>query len=311
MLKRVNFRPILVLMLCIGIPMWGLAGTTGKIAGVIKEVESGNPLPGVNVVIEGTTMGAATDLQGNYFIINVSPGNYNLKASIIGYTPETVTNAIVYIDRTTNINFNLKETVIDIGGEVVVTAEREKIRKDVSFSQHSISAAEVMNVPTSPDLREVMAVVAGVSQDIYGFIAMRGGAIDEVGVYLDGFNNNDTRVGYARFNVPKSSIQEIQVLKGGFNAEYGRVRSGVINMITKEGGSTYNFSIDTRFSPNAKKHYGSKIFSPGNYWWVGRYLSMEPTGDRNNDGIVDFIGWNQVLADKGGEFNPNNAVEAY
>ena len=286
------------------IPSLLLAATTGKITGKIIDAETGEGLPGVNVTISGTSMGAATDLQGTYFILNVPPGEYQLQASLMGYAPLTRTNVRVAIDRTTTTNFELKMTTI-AGEEVVVVAQTPKIKSDVSNSQQAMSGDDVQMLPTSPDLREVMAVSAGVSRDTWGYLSIRGGAIDEVGVYLDGFNNNDSRLGNARVNVAKSSIQEVQILKGGFNAEYGRVRSGIINMITKEGGSNYSFSIDTRMNPGGKKHFGPKIFSPDNYWWIGRYLSMQPTGDKNNDGIQDFKGWNQVMADNNGELKFN------
>ncbi|MBD3375976.1 TonB-dependent receptor plug domain-containing protein [candidate division KSB1 bacterium] len=291
---------IIVLIL----PALLFAATTGKIAGTVTDAQSGENLPGVNVIVEGTTMGAATDLNGNYFILNVPPGTYTIKASLIGYTVVSKPEVRVAIDRTSTVDFNIQQTTIE-GQEVTIVAERPKIRADVANSQQNFSSEDVAAIPSSPDVRDLIATSVGVGRDQYGFLNMRGGAIDEVGVYVDGFNNNDARLGWAQVNVPKSSIKEVQILKGGFNAEYGRVRSGLINMITKEGGSDYSFNIDTRMSPGAKKHFGSNIFSADNYWFVGRYLSLDPTGDRNGDGNVDFEGWKQVLADNGGEFKFN------
>ena len=88
------------------------SGTTGKIAGIIKDSESGDPLVGVNVVIEGTTLGAATDLDGYYVILNVPPGNYKVTASFIGYFDYSITDARVNIDQTTTLGFEMQPTVI-------------------------------------------------------------------------------------------------------------------------------------------------------------------------------------------------------
>ncbi|NLI16935.1 MAG: carboxypeptidase-like regulatory domain-containing protein, partial [candidate division Zixibacteria bacterium] len=111
-----------------------IAGTTGKIAGKITDKQTGEPLPGVNVLIGGTNIGAATNIQGEFFIINVPPGTYTLKVNLIGYRPVEVKNAVVTIDLTTEINLELETETIDVG-TVTVQAERPLIEKDVTSSR--------------------------------------------------------------------------------------------------------------------------------------------------------------------------------
>lgn len=97
--------PFIILIFLINYSLF--AGTTGKISGQVIDSETGLPLIGVNVVIEGTAMGAATDPDGYYAILNVSPGEYTLKASMIGYQLVVQTNVQVMVDLTTPINFEM------------------------------------------------------------------------------------------------------------------------------------------------------------------------------------------------------------
>ncbi|NVM57422.1 MAG: TonB-dependent receptor, partial [Desulfobacterales bacterium] len=256
------------------------AGTTGKIAGLVQDGSTGNPLPGVNILLEGTTLGAATDADGQYFVISVPPGNYTVVASFIGYATENVTGVRVHIDRTTHLDFGLEVSAI-AGEEVVVTAEREAIRLDVSYSQQALTAVEVMATPTGQDLREAIAMGVGIERDLYGHLSIRGGEMDEVGFFVDDFSMSDKRIGIPVIQVPKAAIQEIQILTGGFNAEYGEARSGMINIVTKEGGQNFHGSFDYRLSPKGLKHFGPNVFDPEDWWQVGRYLFMEAneTGD--------------------------------
>ena len=76
------------------------AQVTGKIAGKVLDADTNEPLTGVNIQIRGTTMGGATDLEGDYYIINIPPGTYTLEASYIGYRSVIKTGAIVSINNT-------------------------------------------------------------------------------------------------------------------------------------------------------------------------------------------------------------------
>ena len=104
---------------------------SGKIEGFVKD-EKSEPLPGANISIEGTMSGASTNLEGKFIILNVRPGVYTLKVQFIGFKTVRVQNVQVIADQSSKINVTLKESAVDLGEEVVVTAERPLIRKDLT-----------------------------------------------------------------------------------------------------------------------------------------------------------------------------------
>jgi len=274
-----------------------MAATTGKISGVVVDAKTGQPLIGANVLIEGTQLGGISDAKGEFFIINIPPGEYSLKTSYMGYETQAATGVRVNIERTTNMDVRLTPTVLS-GKEVVVVAQRERIQRDVSYSQKAITAEEIIAAPTGQDLRETIAMGVGIMRDVYGHISIRGGEMDEVGFFVDDFSMNDRRMGSPIIQIPKAAVKEIQVLTGGFNAEYGEARSGMINIVTKEGSAAYHGSIDYRMSPAALKHFGPNVYdanAPENWWEVGRFLSMGPSEDRDGDGTPDFEGWTSFM----------------
>ena len=132
-----------LVLLVLGIPALTIAGTTGKVAGVVKDGKTGEAIVGASILLQGTSMGAATNLDGYYVILNVPPGSYNLVASGVGYTKKVVSGIHVSIDLTTTIDFNLESEVIQTGEEVVVTAERPLIRKDLTSSQARVDASQI------------------------------------------------------------------------------------------------------------------------------------------------------------------------
>src|SRR3989304_2818793 len=109
------------------------AGTTGKVAGRVTDAATGEPLIGANVVIKGTIMGAATDIDGNYAILNVPPGVYTVVVSLIGYRSVEFENVRVSIDLTTTVDGALQESAVEVGA-IVVTAERPLVTKDMTSS---------------------------------------------------------------------------------------------------------------------------------------------------------------------------------
>ena len=94
------------------------AGTTGKIAGLVTSNETGEPLAGVNVIIDGYNLGAATDLEGEYYILNIPPGIYTVKAFYVGYTTQVMEEVRVQVDLTTPVNFNLNTAVLEMSEEI-------------------------------------------------------------------------------------------------------------------------------------------------------------------------------------------------
>ncbi len=229
---------VILFIVTFGFIRVSLAGTTGKITGIVKDGETGNPLSGVNVILEGTTMGAASDPQGYYVILNVPPGVYTLRAMMIGYQQQRVENVRVSIDLTTTINFELRSEVVDLGEEVTVVAEREVIKKDMTSSLAAVGAEEIEAMPVQ-EVTDVLELQAGLVRDALGGIHVRGGRSGEVAYWVDGIAATDVYSGEIGVEVENASVQELQVISGTFNAEYGQAMSGIVNIVTKDGGPNF------------------------------------------------------------------------
>jgi len=215
------------------------AGTRGKFAGQVIDSATGEPLPGVNVIIVGTTLGAATNVKGNYFILNVPAGVYNLTASMIGYKRITYSNVKVSIDLTTTVDFELSSQVLEAGETVEIVAERPMIQKDITSSQAYVSSEKIKQLPVE-SVHDVLQLQAGVTIGADGATHIRGGRSNEILYMIDGIPVNDPFVGgMANVYVPPNAVQEMVATSGTYNAEYGDAMSGVINIVTKEGTNQY------------------------------------------------------------------------
>ncbi|MCU7498930.1 MAG: TonB-dependent receptor [Bacteroidota bacterium] len=226
----------------------GALGTTGKIAGRVVDAATREPLPFVNIVVVGTSMGAATDMDGYYSILNLAPGTYSLKASAIGYNSTTVQNVKVSIDLTTKIDFDLSETSVQLNQDVVVVAQRPLVTKDLTASTSVIGATEIQSLPVT-EFQEVLQLQAGV---VGGNV--RGGRSGEVVYAIDGVPVTDVYDGGTVVDVNANSIQEMQFVSGAFNAEYGRALSGYVNIATKDGDNNFTGTLNTYFGDYASTH---------------------------------------------------------
>ena len=220
-----------------------LAGTKGKVAGRITDALTGEALPFVNVIIMGTNLGAATDIDGYYSILNISPGLYTIKASAIGYNNVSVENVSVSIDLTTTLNFQLNSESVELGEEVIVIATKPLIREDLTSSTSIVGDDVISQLPVT-DIKDVLQLQAGVvvsGNDIH----IRGGRSNQVVYQIDGVPVTDVYDGSVLVNVNQNAVQEMQVISGAFNAEYGQAQSGVVNLVTKDGNNDFKFNFQT------------------------------------------------------------------
>jgi hypothetical protein len=237
-----------------------LAGTTGKISGTVLDASSGEGLFGANVFIEGVAMGAATDEEGFFFILNIPPGTYSVTVSYVGYEKVLKSSVLVMIDRTTNLDFSLNPSRIELES-VMVVSERPIVDKDVTGSQSTLDANQISRAPVA-DLKDVMRQQSGViNTGETTFI--RGGMASELNYQLDGTSLNSGIISdnYQRLNL--TSVQEISVLTGGYNAEYGQAMSGVVNVVTKESSGIdreVHGTIKYRMRPAGKYHWGRNMY---------------------------------------------------
>ena len=160
------------------------AGTTGKISGTIRDLSTGEPLMGANIIIEGTSMGAATDVDGQYIILNISPGVYDVKSMMIGYTSVRTVGIKISIDVTTALNFQLQSSVLEFE-EVTITAERKIVRKDLTSSLSIVGSDEIAEMPVE-EFEDILALQAGIIIGAEGEIHIRGGRSSEISYLVDG-----------------------------------------------------------------------------------------------------------------------------
>jgi hypothetical protein len=233
------------------------AAQHGQIRGTVTDASTGETLPGVNVVIEGTTQGAATDLNGQYVIIGVRPDTYNVLFSFIGYQSVRVEEVRVRIDLSTTIDIQLREEVFE-GDEIVVTAVRELVQRDLTATTAIISADEIRALPVE-NFHDIVNLQAGVVNGHF-----RGGRRGEVGYWIDGMPVQDVFDGGLALGIENSMVQEAQVVSGAFNAEFGQAMSGIVNVVTKDGsndfeGSFYGFTGDY-FTGESRLPTGQEVF---------------------------------------------------
>ncbi len=211
------------------------SGTTGKLKGKVTG-ENGGPLIGANVIIETTYLGAATDLSGQYQIINLQPGIYTLRVSMLGYATVRVENVIVSTDRTTIVDVELRGVSVQ-GEEVIVIAKRPIVQKDVTSTERKIISDEIKVMPVN-NYQQVISLAAGVTSDYRG-IHFRGGRVGEVAYEVDGLRTGSLRI-------PNAAISELSLSSSGFNAEYGNALSGIISITTNEGGDKISAKAETQ-----------------------------------------------------------------
>jgi hypothetical protein len=255
------------------------AGTTGKIRGVAVDRDSGAPLPGVNVSLVGTSLGASAGLDGEFFILQVPPGTYTVRASMIGRQTVIIENVVVKVDLTTPLRIRMVDEAIALDKEVTVYAEAPVIQKDVTASIQNIGIAEFERIPIR-DTKQGLMVQAGVFFDpipVAGGLgsagkgenrySVRGGSQDEVKWFIDGARVSNLLLGRADWggsftNVPMPAIQEVQVMTGGFTAEYSEAQSGVVSIVTREGGEQFHGSAEVIYGLSGQHHFGNYLYDP-------------------------------------------------
>lgn len=219
------------------------AGTSGKIAGTVKDKDTGEELIGANILIEGTELGASTDKDGYFVILNIPPGTYSLNVYYLGYAQLKTENVRVSVDRTTTLQLELASEAIK-GEEITVQAVRPAVEMDRTNTAALISAETVESMPVT-EVAEVIQLQAGVVKTA-GELHFRGGRAREVAYVIDGVpvNNSFSENGGSLVEVENNMIEELEIISGGFNAEYGQAQSGVVNIVTKRPASKFSGTID-------------------------------------------------------------------
>ncbi|MBN1448723.1 MAG: TonB-dependent receptor [Bacteroidetes bacterium] len=252
-------RAIAVLLLFMTVVLSAHA-QKATITGMITDARSGETLIGVNVLVKGTYYGAATDVNGRYTIREMNPGEYTIVVSLIGYKKIQQTGVEVKAGTTVKLNFEMEETILTMDEAVVIIGQKPLLDIEETASTRTVTA-EDLEIAVIENVTDVVAQQTGVVKSDEG-IHIRGGRAYENAFLLDGISVQDPLAGTGfGLQLSAASIEELEVITGGFNAEYGQATSGVVNVTTKEADEQYSvylshkrdnlgFNSDTRSSWN-------------------------------------------------------------
>ncbi len=296
-----------------------IGGQTGKISGIVLDKETQEPLIGVNVIIKELLLGASTDERGYYSILNVQPGVYSIEIAMMGYTKIIQENVEVTMNITTVIDAKLSPSIVGMQ-TIHVIAERPEIVRDISGSQLTIKSGKVRTLPIK-DITEAIGLQAGIEDFV-----IRGGSSRQTAFMLDGFQMADERSNLPITTLSLNSVQEIQIQTGGFSVEYGNLRSGVVNIVTKEGARDhYSGDATIQYKAPQAKNYDRSIYGNESYY-LRSYLDDDVAFvGTTNGGWSDslqaqypyFEGWNAVSlstladTDPSNDLSPNGAKQQF
>jgi outer membrane receptor protein involved in Fe transport len=225
-----------------------IAGTTGKISGRVTDVKTKEALVGTNVILTGTNLGGIVDLEGYFSILNIPPGTYEVQFRFVGYRTYVIKLVQVISDNTTKLDAVLQEDVLT-AQEVVVTAEKPVVQVNLTSSVATVSDQEIKLLPVQ-ELQDIVNLQAGVVDGHF-----RGGRDGEVQYQVNGVSINNAYDNKSSIKIDRSIIQEVQVITGTFDAEYGQAMSGVVNTVLKSGSD--------QFAWNAEVYDGDFLYGSG------------------------------------------------
>lgn len=268
---RVNAHPKnIFLFVVLVIPFVLFAQEKGKISGSITDKASRAPLVGVTVMVKGTYYGASSNLDGKFSIQNVNPGTYTIQFSLIGYKKVQQTGVKIGAGQTLALNIDMEETELTLDNEIVIIGQKPMFNIEETASRRSVTSEEI-EVAVVENIRDVVAQQAGVVQTD-NEIHIRGGRTHESAILVDGVSVQDPLSGTGfGLQVSASSIKEVEVLTGGFNAEYGQATSGVIDASTKDGAAEYHGSLSFKTD-----NFGFN--STSLYNWNSRFADVSLSG---------------------------------
>ncbi len=205
----------------------------GSISGIVTD--SGKiPLDGVILKLVGTYLGGQSDYEGKFKIENISPGTYTLRVEVEGFRTVEFTDLKIEGEENKEFNVVLKSTSFTVDQEIEVVGDRPLLDIEQTSSSHIVSSDEI-NKSIVSNVTDIITQQAGVIKED-NEIHIRGGRNYENSFLVDGVSVQDplSGTGYG-LQMSSNSLEEVEVITGGYNAEYGQATSGVVNVRTKEG----------------------------------------------------------------------------
>jgi len=231
-----------VILMILFLAQFALPQGKGSLTGVVVDSKSNEPLFGVNIILKGTYYGASSNIEGKYKIDNIASGSYTVEVSLIGYKTTQFTGVKIEDGKSKKLDLKLTESVLTIGQDVVIIGEKPMVDVEETQSKKSLGREEIdmAKVENISDLVTQQAGIIKTDNEIH----IRGGRSYESAYLLDGVSVQDPLAGTGfGLELSANAIEEVEVITGGFNAEYGQATSGVVNVKTRDGGSQYSGAL--------------------------------------------------------------------
>src|SRR5215471_848441 len=236
------------------------AGTTGRLSGHIVDAAK-QPLIGVNIAIPAARLGALSNEDGSYSVLNIPAGTYDVRITLLGYQPVVNTGVVVSADNTTTLDVTLKVAPVQMQ-EVVVKAERPVVDVNQTSQVANISRKQIEKLPVQ-ELQDLVNLQAGVVDGHF-----RGGRAGEVQYQVDGVTVNNPYDNTSSLRLDRSLLEEVEVISGTFDAEYGQAMSGVVNAVLRSGTDKFQWNGEA-FSGGYYYSEGSPFTIPVPAPWLG------------------------------------------
>lgn len=287
-----------------------MSGVSGKISGEVIDKTTGEPIVGASVLVLGSEIGTQTDVDGEFFIINLAVGKHDIRVSSIGYESITKMEVRVLVDLTTPVDFEINESTLELGQSIVVYAEDPVIQHDLTSSRVIYTADRLENLPNIVSIQSILTNYPGVVVGRDDRLHIRGGRSGQVAYYYDGFSVQDPFMAAAGIRIMPSALEELSLTSSGFSAEYGEALSGIVNAVTREGGTSYHGGV--KFYEGATHRYD---VNKGDWGKLDRSDNRSVTFDAS--GPVPGLDPKKVTFFSAGEYLtngtslPNNARTSY
>jgi outer membrane receptor protein involved in Fe transport len=227
----------LLACICLSANVWG---QNASLSGKVVDPKTGEPLLGASVVLVGTYKGASVDIEGNYVINDIKPGDYDIKVQFIGFETKLYTGITFKSGENKVLDIKLSEQTQSLN-EVTVVGRSTQVNLEVAASEVTLKQEEIsqMNVR---DVQEIVGQQAGVLKTQDG-LQIRGGRVYETEYIVDGISAQDPLAGTGfGVDVASGAISNISLITGGAGAEYGGGSSGVVSTNIREGGDKFEIS---------------------------------------------------------------------
>lgn len=249
--RLLGFSAIVLLVLG-SMPVLAQSTTAGAVAGTVMD-SSGAALPGVTVELIGAAMQgtrtAVTDGSGTYRFQNVPPGeNYKVTASLSGFAASSKTIQRVYLGQEGKVDLTLRAAMTEA---IIVTAEAPLVDTTKTTTGVNVTARQFESLPTQRSFQQLTAIAPGVdlemansrSNALNNSPTVGAASAPENNYIIDGLSTTDLKYGTSGTNLTMNFVEEVQVMTGGYSAEFGRSTGGVFNVITKSGSNEFRGDI--------------------------------------------------------------------